>query len=291
MRYAIIYTAILILVSGMFLSSRENVKDETKDKTVFDYSLYARTLSAYADNNGMVDYKGLKKNRINLDLFVKTMGDLNKKKFDSWNEDQKIAFLVNAYNALTLRVIIDNYPIKPGGFFARRRYPHNSLRQIDGVWDEITFKVMGQDMTLEYIEHKILRKKFNQPYIHMALVCAAMSCPKLRNKPYTGNKLKEQFENQTRNFISNTKKFKIDRSKKRVYLSSIFKWFDDDFEKTYKTSKKEFPGHDSEERAVLDFIAAHLSKQDREYLKNTKTKIKYLDYDWSLNEQKGKQDE
>jgi len=108
-------------------------------------------LKAYVDNTGMVDHRGLKANRGKLDAFARELAELPRAAYDRWSDRQKVAFWINAYNALTLQVIIDNYPIK-SGFFASLKYPKNSIRQISGVWDKITFPVMGKRMTLEGME-------------------------------------------------------------------------------------------------------------------------------------------
>jgi len=206
--------------------------------------------------------------------------------YTDWDEKDKIAFWLNVYNALTLKAIIDNYPIK-SSFFRSRIYPKNSIRQIAGVWDKINFKVMGQNLTLGHIEHKILRVKFDEPGVHMAMVCAAMGCPSLRNEPYTADKLQEQLDDQARRFLANPTKFKIERADERIYLSPIFKWFASDFIKKYGP-KKSFGKHNKGESAVLNFIASYLDKTRKEYVLTGKFKIKYLKYDWSLNEQQAK---
>jgi hypothetical protein len=118
----------------------------------------------------------------------------------------------------------------------------------------------------------------------MALVCAAMGCPPLRTEPYTGPQLDEQLDAQTQKFLANPEKFHIDRAAKEVHLSSIFKWFGEDFIPTYGTNDK-FKPHDEEERAVLNFIQHHLNAEQKEFLLNADYEIEYLDYDWSLNEQ------
>ena len=146
---------------------------------------------------------------------------------------------------------------------------------------------MGQNLTLSHIEHKILRVKFDEPRIHMAMVCAAIGCPPLRNEPYTGDKLNEQLDDQTSHFLANPAKFKIERADKRIYLSPIFKWFASDFIKKYGP-KKSLGRHDKEESAVLNFIASYLDKVQKDYVLAGKFKIKYLKYDWSLNEQQTK---
>jgi hypothetical protein len=249
----------------------------------FTYAPYADVLKTYVDDAGLVDYKGLKAHREELDRFARELADLDPVVYEKWTDKEKVAFWINAYNALTLQVIIDHYPIK-AGFFGSFVYPKNSIRQISGVWDEITFPVMGKPTTLEGIEHGTLRKKFSEPRIHLALVCAAMGCPKLRNEPYVAEKLDEQFADQTRIFVATHSKFRINQDRGQVHISPIFKWFGEDFVDKYGTSMK-YSGFDAPERAVLNYVSKYLSQQDRQYLEQGDYQIKYLDYDWSLNEQ------
>jgi hypothetical protein len=117
----------------------------------------------------------------------------------------------------------------------------------------------------------------------MAMVCAAMGCPSLRNEPYTAGKLDTQLEDQTKKFLTNDKKFKIEE--RVVYISPIFKWFGSDFVKTYGKDVP-FAGNSGAKGAVLRFAAEHLDEEDKKEIENKKVKIKYLDYDWSLNEQR-----
>jgi hypothetical protein len=257
----------------------------TDSNQIFSYADYDDVLKTYVDGNGMVNYKRLKAQSTKLDNFAGTMGALNPSIYEKWSEKEKIAFWINAYNGLTLEAIINNYPIKPS-ITKSLLYPKNSIRQIPGVWDSLLFEVIGKKITLDEIEHKVLRKQFSEPRIHMALVCAAMGCPPLRNEPYVGDKLDEQLDDQTRRFLSNKEKFSIDRSNNRVYLSSIFKWFGEDFINAYGTDQK-FSKHSQAERAVLNFISRYLDLSDREFLENGKYTIEYLTYDWSLNEQGG----
>jgi len=255
----------------------------TSADQAFSYDDYAAALKTYVDDQGMVDYQGLKGRHQQLDAFADALGRLDPKVYDGWDQGDKIAFWINAYNALTLEAILAHYPIK-SSFTTSLVFPKNSIRQIPGVWDKLQFEVMGRKMTLDQIEHKTLRAQFNEPRIHMALVCAAMSCPPLRNEPYVGERLDEQLDDQTRRFLSNPQKFRLDRNQGRVYLSSIFKWFGEDFVKTYGTDEK-FQGHSQAQRAVLNFISQYLDPISRAYLNSEKYDIAYLDYDWSLNEQ------
>ena len=249
----------------------------------FDYDGYAEVLSGFVDKDGMVNYSALKENRDKLDMFVKSLGKLDRKTYESWNEKDKIAFCLNSYNVLTLKAIVDNYPIK-ASMFGSIKYPKNSIRQIKGVWDKLTFQVIGRGMTLDEIEHQSLRKEFDEPRIHVALVCAAMSCPSLRTESYVGLRLDQQLDDQARKFLSNPQKFRIERKKNRVYISSIFKWFGEDFIKIYEADEG-FGKHSPQQRAVLNFISRYLNKDDSEYLRDGKYSIKYIGYDWSLNEQ------
>jgi len=248
---------------------------------VFSYKKYAELLKRYVDSSGMVNYRELKANRGMLDAFTSSLAKLDDGVYKTWSEHKKIAFWINAYNSLTLKAIVDNYPIQ-STFWGRRLYPENSIRQIKGVWKKLTFMVMGEGVTLDGIEHNKLRAAFNEPRIHMALVCAAKSCPSLRNEPYYADKLDSQLEQQSTAFHKSKKRFRIDKASKTVFLSKIFEWFAGDFKKY--SAKDGFQGHNAIERAVLRFISLHINKTDASYLKNDRYSLKYLEYDWSLNE-------
>ena len=264
----------IIFCSGVFATDAD---------TEFNYEDYAYILGKFVDNAGMVDYKKLKKNHRKLDIFVLDLKDLDKHIYETWDSNSKIAFWINAYNALTLKVVIDHYPIK-SSLFKSQLYPKNSIKQIPGAWDRIFFRVMGKKMSLNRIEHKILRKEFNEPRIHMALVCAAKGCPPLYNKPYTGKKLHEQLENRAKLFFANIKNFRINRKKRTVFFSSILKWFAKDFAR----KEKKIPNIKwkmKNESATLRFAAKYVEKENAEFLLNKFTILLYQKYDWSLNEQ------
>lgn len=248
----------------------------------FSYADYAEILSRYVNERGLVSYEKLKANRQKLDSFTRSLAKLDPKEYEQWERTDKIAFWINAYNSLTLEAILNNYPIK-SSFFRSLRFPENSIRQIPGVWDKLTFSVMRQEMTLDSIEHDTLRAKFEEPRVHMALNCASMGCPALRKEPYTGADLSAQLDSQTTRFLNNPDKFRIDRAEKTVYLSPSFKWFGNDFVKKYGTEKK-FTGFSEAEGAVLNFVSAYLKPEDRSFLEKGGLSIDYLEYDWSLNE-------
>ena len=217
---AVILMLILKLLSPTSQAEQANTSG-------FDFSAYDSVLKTFVNEKAMVNYRMLKAQRRRLDAFVAALGKLPRRTYEKWDDKHKIAFWLNAYNGLTLKAIIDNYPIK-SSFLRSRFWPKNSIRQIPGVWKELKFTVMGSQVTLWHIEHEILRKKFDEPRIHMAMVCAAMGCPPLRGEPYEGGKLDEQLDDQTRRFLADSGKFKIDSRKGTVHLSEIFNCFAED---------------------------------------------------------------
>ena len=189
-------------------------------------------------------------------------------------ESERLAFLINLYNASTLELIIDHYPVKSikdiGGFFK-------------GPWDEDVVRLFGKTITLDNLEHDIIRKDYNEPRIHLALVCAAKGCPPLRSEAYVADRLDAQLDDQSRRFLASPAGLRIDHGKKAVFFSSIFKWYGKDFVDRYSPAAG-FSDLDKTERAVAHFCSDYLSPGDGDYLKSGGYSVKYLDYDWSLNE-------
>ena len=277
--------SLLVIVAVVLTANAVRADEDEPESSAYNagFEAYAEALK-YVDDRGMVYYAGLKRDQRNLDQYVRDIGSLKRSVYEKWDEPAKVAFWVNAYNALTLKVIIDNYPIK-ASFLRSISYPSNSIRQIPGVWKKVKFRVMGRNMTLDEIEHRVLRVEFNEPRIHMALVCAAMGCPPLRNEPYDGDRLSPQLDDQALKFLADADKFRIDRQADTVRISKIFDWFGEDFVKTYKP-RTGFVGHDEQTAAPLNFISDHLSDQKAAYLRSRKYSVKFLDYDWALNERK-----
>lgn len=277
------YYIILSIISVGFRSSAE--AEEAYGG--FSYDNYTVVLKNYVDEVGMVDYAALKSKSADytkLNTFASSLGAVNRATYDSWPGDYKIAFLINAYNVFVLKTIMDNYPIQPN-ILLSTLYPDNSIRQIKGVFSELKFKLIGMEVTLDDIEHRNLRVKFEEPRIHMALVCAAMGCPRLRVEPYYGARIDEQLNDQVKIFCSDPKKFRIDRNNAVVYLSEIFKWFGEDFILKYGGNNNLLK-FDKSERAVLNFIKEYVAERDAGYLSRGDYRIKYIKYDWTLNEKR-----
>ncbi|NJN29170.1 MAG: DUF547 domain-containing protein [Synechococcales cyanobacterium RM1_1_8] len=232
---------------------------------------YAELLITYVNDQAMVDYGALQQNRQGLDRYNASLASVPPSQFESWSEPEQIAFLINAYNSLTLASIIDQTPIKA------------SIKDINGVWRGRKHGIASETKTLDEIEHETLRVDYNEPRIHAALVCAAMSCPPLRKEPYSGEQLEAQLDEQVKIWLASPEiGLRIDREANKVYLSSIFKWFGEDWLPDYGTDSG-FAGNEKE-RAVLNFVSNYVSPEDKAYLEAGGYGLDYLDYDWALNQ-------
>lgn len=271
---------VLPMCAAILLHSGAGIASEP----AYDPAVIDAIFRTYVDDQGMVDYQRLKDNRSALDSFVTSLGAFDPELFQKLPEPERIAFLVNAYNAITLQRIIDHYPFG-GAAATNARFPVSSIRQIDGVWDRMTTRVLGRDMTLDYIEHEILRKEFREPRLHAALVCAADGCPPLRPEAYTGMRLNEQLDDQSKRFLQAPHRFRVDHDRKIVYLSPILKWYGKDFVGVYNRSDSA-ADVSSEIGAALDYVSRYVAPADAERIKQGGYRVEFLEYDWSLNEQK-----
>ena len=168
---------------------------------------------------------------------------------DDWTREDKLAYWINVYNAFTVKLIIDNYPVK-------------SIRSIGAPWGKRFFSLGGEKYNLNEVEHKILRK-MGEPRIHFAIVCASISCPKLKNKAYTANDLEAQLTSATEEFLTDETKNNLTENK--VKISKIFRWFDKDFKQNNQT--------------IISFINKYVPIDIAE-----DAKISFNSYDWKLNE-------
>lgn len=219
------------------------------------YSDYGAALSRYV-KSGLVDYNGLKSDPGGLRSFLESSERVSKREFESWTREERLAFLINVYNARTLGIVIDNYPVE-------------SIKDIGnggkGPWGKPFVKLFGETITLSELENGLIRKNFNEPRVHFALVCAAMGCPPLLDKPYAGSSLDTQLEAQATTFLSDAGKNSFDENSGTLRLSPIFEWYASDFE--------------SEAGSIGGFLKKYYAGlPDDGYI------IVYTDYDWSLNE-------
>lgn len=235
----------------------------------FEHSDYNAVLRAFVNGRG-VDYARLLADRGALDRYITRIGTTSAAEFNAWERSEKLAYLINAYNALVLKSVIDHYPIKrsfsPGALVK----PANSVWQIGGFFSEAMHRVAGRPVTLNDIEHKLLRAQLKEPRIHAALVCAARSCPPLRMEVYVADRIEAQLDDQARIFLNDPARNLFDRTHGEVKLSEIFKWFGEDFGKKPK--------------GVIAFAMRYVDTDTKKWLHDGKYKLSYFDYDWNLND-------
>jgi Protein of unknown function, DUF547 len=214
-----------------------------------------------------VDYAGFAKDRADLKKVLDAMSAVPKADFDGWSKDQRMAFLINAYNAFTVEVILTKYPdlksIKELGSFNR------------GPWKNEFFTLLGEKHHLDWIEHEQLRPLYGDPRVHAAVNCASIGCPALRNEAFTAARLDAQLEDGMMRFLGDRTRNRVAEGKLQV--NAIFKWFKEDFEKGQKGFSKV--------EDVFAKYAAQLSDKPEEQaaIKAKSLPISHLDYDWSLN--------
>lgn len=214
-------------------------------------------LQQHVSKTGEVNYKGFIKDKAKLQRYLNAISNTPPDK-KTWTKEEQLAYWINAYNAYTVKLIIDNYPLKS----IQDLHPTLKVPGVNTVWHKKFFQIGGQEASLDEIEHKILRKEFNEPRIHFAINCASFSCPPLRNEAFIASKLNKQLDEMAKAFINDPKRNKI--SSDKAELSQIFNWFKGDFTK---------------KGSLIDF----LNKYSKTKIKPN-AKIDYMDYDWSLNE-------
>ena len=241
-----------------------------------DYRAYASVLRRHL-RDGRVDYAGLKAGRQDLDAVVRAFGDVSDPEVQAWSRPQQIAFWINAYNVFTLRAIVDHYPIEGSRFSLQ---PRNSIRQIDGVWTTLTWKAAGRTVTLDDIEHRILRPTFREPLVHFAVNCASVSCPPLAPEPYRAATLDAQLHAAARRFLASPLGLTVRGT--RLSVSSIFKWYGEDFVERYGSAVAR--AGSPVDRAILGVVAMFGPAEAKALAESGKASVAFLSYDWSLND-------
>lgn len=215
-------------------------------------------LKRYISDKGLVNYAAMKLQAADeLDKYVEMLGE--NPPADTWSEPQQLAYWINTYNAFTLKLILDNYPLQS----IRDLNPGISIPFVNNIFSQKRFMIAGEKISLGNIEHGILRKQFDEPRIHFAINCASASCPLLRNEAYTPEDLEAQLMEQAIHFVNDNFRNKI--SPNHLLLSRIFQWFKGDFTKN---------------GSLIEFI-----NQYAEVKIDSDAKVDFLPYDWTLNEE------
>ncbi len=241
-----------ILKKKEIINSEENNNDIPKKieekaikETVFTHQQFDAFLKAYVSSTGIVNYKGMKSSESKLDDYITTLNSNPLQKH--WSRNKKLAYWINVYNAFTIKLILDNYPVKSITNIANGK-----------PWDNKWIKLNGNTYSLNQIENEIIRPQFNEPRIHFAVNCAANSCPKIGNFAYEANTLNRLLEKQTKRFI-NGKENTITPSE--IKVSKIFEWYSKDFGDLISFLNK--------------YSNTSISKD---------ASVSFAEYDWALNE-------
>lgn len=247
MIYYLSLMLLFVLQPTGFIYSYEDWHRYSDNSTVdLNHKDWDSLLQKYVNEDGNVDYEGFKKEKVTLSRYLKYLAENAPE--ESAKREEKLTYYINLYNAATVKLILENYPIA-------------SIKEIKNPWNRKWVKVGDRTISLGHIEHKILRK-LNEPRIHFAINCASYSCPKLSRRAYTLDKLESQLESATIDFVNDNKRNRISRD--NVAISEIFKWYKSDF---------------TEDGDLIDYI--------NRYSKITiakGTKLQYIKYDWGLNE-------
>lgn len=241
-----------------------------------EYAAFGRVLADHVRGD-LVDYQTLAASRAALDAVVVAFDAPATREITTWTKAQQLAFWINAYNALTLQAIVDHYPIERRAFSL---HPDNSIRQIPGVWDRITWAVAGRTVTLDEIKHDIIRSGFSEPRIHFAITRASISCPPLAKEPYRARTLDAQLDGAARRFLASPEGMVVDGPLLRV--TRIFKRYGDDFVARYASAGP--PRGSDRERAIRGVVRTFVPDETIARQDLLARRISFLPHDWSLNE-------
>lgn len=241
---------LLLLFTGIAFGHAKSTAEDEGPLTLqkVDYSTWDKLLKKYVDDQGNVDYKNFRKEIGLLNSYLEQQTKNPVSEYDT--KESKLVYYINLYNAATVKLILDNYPL-------------GSIKDLKGPWNRQVVTIRNKQLSLGDIEHNILRK-MDEPRIHFAINCASYSCPKLLNEAFTVEKLEDLLEKSARTFVNDPKRNVI--TKEKAMLSQIFKWYKKDF--TNKVSLTDY---------INQYSTIKITKE---------TSIEFINYDWRLNASK-----
>jgi len=246
---------ILNFIVFLMFSSTAFAFDHTHQK-------WDEVLKQFVEHRGettVVDYKALKESPQKLNEYLKSLSAVSKSEYEKFSKNEKLAFFINAYNAFTLKLIINHYPVE-------------SIKDIGSLfsspWKIKFFRLLGTEMNLDDIEHGTIRANFDEPRIHFTVNCASIGCPSLRTEAFVASRLEQQLEQAPVDFLTDESRNRFDPDTDTLYLSQIFKWYGDDFKNV---------------GGVRAFVADRMTTDSKLKEKIKTAKLEYLDYNWKLN--------
>jgi len=271
----------------------DNKETNDQDSDIFELKLSSLILidEAYdriftpelISEEGLVKYSTLKRKRLDVLMARRELKTLNPAILMALSRDERIAFWINTYNFCTIELILRHYPIQPKWYMII--YPDNSIMQIPGGWTKEFFDIQREEYTLQEIEQDFLLKRYKDPRICFALSNASVGGATLRNEPYRAGRLDEQLDDQVKKYLATNKGIRWDKDNSILHLSNVFQAHTKTFLVSDKWAAiKKFRKRKDEERIWLNFILPHLSEEDIRYLETSEFKIKFIEFDWHLNE-------
>lgn len=257
------------LLTIVFLLFGTNALATDFNHAQWDNLLHQNVTLVRGGKASQVNYSGFAQNRTSLRSYLASTGAVRQSEFGSWSKSAQLAFLINVYNANTINLVLDGYP------------NIRSIRELGRLgqtpWQRQVVTIFGAPQSLDHVEHRLIRgsHSYNDPRIHFAINCAAVSCPALRPEAYVGTRLEAQLEDQTHKFLSDPTRNQLYGNELKV--SSIFRWYRGDFQ-----------NGDRGFRSLNDFFIHYasdlnLDPQSNARLRNGQIRIVYLPYNWDLN--------
>jgi hypothetical protein len=262
-------TKILVLLLALFAGQSAFASAPSFDHSKWNDLLQRHVYLLNGGQASQVDYQGFADDKAQLDSYLTSLSGVTQKQFDAWPKNDQLAWLINAYNAWTVELILTKWPdltsIKDLGSLFR------------SPWSKKFIPLLGEKRSLDNIEHTLIRgsDRYQDPRIHFAVNCASIGCPALANQAYQGDNLDALLSQQTRLFLANRSRNRLQGD--TLALSSIFKWYREDFEKGWH-------GYDSLDAFLVDHAAdLSLTPSAVDQLKRQSLTLDFLDYDWQLN--------
>lgn len=240
----------------------------------FSHAAWDRVLKKFVTQEGRVDYEALRGDRADLDAYVKQLSERSPVSHpkDFASRDSQLAYWINAYNALVIHAVVEEWPVK-------------SVRDIGklyGFFWRKKFTAGERKYTLNGIEGEFLRRQLSEPRIHFAIVCAAVSCPKLQREAYTAENTERLLEEATRFYLNEPRNLKVDAAANRVTVARIMTWYKEDFEAYFKNKRVATTGH-----VLVDYVKLYADETNRRALAALRNpKVDNFEYDWAINDVK-----
>lgn len=271
MRYFPYGLAIVLICASLFVNCSPKARTlenpivqqlelgRAQGKASFDHTVFDRLLAKHArTDDGRMDYAGLQKDRAQLDAYLATLATAD---VEQLNEPEQLALLLNAYNGYTLSLILDHYPHVA------------SIKDLEDPWTTPHYKIAGQTLSLDDIEHGLIRPIYKDPRVHFAVNCASIGCPPLQDMAYSGEKVEKQLEFAAHAVLNNPEFVSVHGEEVRI--TPVMKWFNTDF-----TSKNFSPST----KTVPEFVALYNKEIAALLKKNDDPSVRFIDYDWALND-------